>query len=82
MGVANLGYDHRVVIHEQGPGRGTETTNHIESFWSELRRLGVFDKGFNTNDIAKVQERVNVALWKWRNKNHWTEALFAVLQVM
>lgn len=29
--LTNMGYDHRVVVHDQGFGFGTETTNHIES---------------------------------------------------
>lgn len=37
------GYDHRVVVHERGFGYGSETTNHIESFWAELRNLTDFN---------------------------------------
>jgi len=38
-GLGGLGYDHRVVIHDQGFGQGQDTTNSIESCWSHLKRV-------------------------------------------
>lgn len=55
--------------HQHGFGEGTETTNHIESFWSEFRKLADFNKGFNTNNMDIIADRARVAIWKWRNKN-------------
>lgn len=43
--LTSLGYNHTVVIHDGGFGRGIYTTNHIESLWSQLKHLGNFNNG-------------------------------------
>jgi len=67
--LGELNYEHHVINHQHGFGEGIETTNHIESFWSEIRNLSDFNKCFNTSDIEAVADHVKVAIWRWRNKN-------------
>ncbi len=64
----NIGYEHRVINHFRGFGRGVETTNHIESIWSEMRRIGEFKKGFSARDIHKVRQKMKVTIWRIMNK--------------
>jgi len=66
------GYDHRVVPHVNGFGSGENTTNGIESCWSELKRLTHHSHGIqvNANDpIASLQQYVNVGCWRRQFKN-------------
>jgi len=41
-GLGDLDYDDRVVLHVHGFGRGLDTTNGIESCWSQVKRLSNF----------------------------------------
>ncbi|KAL4464325.1 hypothetical protein ABPG72_017111 [Tetrahymena utriculariae] len=68
--LANEGYEHIKINHSKGYGRAANTTNHIESLWSELKSMNLFDSGFNTNDIDLVQIRINEAVWRMTRKEN------------
>ncbi len=63
-------YDHRVINHEHGFGHGIHTTNHIERFWGEYKKLADFSHGFNAENIFSIEQKVSLTLWRWRNKNN------------
>ena len=65
------GYRHTVVLHVDGFGSGSETTNGIESCWSELKRLTKQDQGIQLSDfnpLNSLQEYVNVGTWRRMSK--------------
>ncbi|KAL4473466.1 hypothetical protein ABPG72_012145 [Tetrahymena utriculariae] len=62
------GYQHFPINHSLGFGSGSMTTNHIESFWSELKRIGPFNKGGNYNTLEEVQKDLDLTLWKLSQK--------------
>jgi len=65
--LAEAGFDHRVVLHVDGFGSGQETTNGIESCWSELKRLTNHSKGIhvsNEDPLGILQQFVNVGCWR------------------
>jgi len=63
------GYRHFQLNHTRGFGKGVWTTNHIESMWSQLKRIGRFDSGLSFVTIAEVQCYLNEVVWRWRNKH-------------
>jgi len=66
------GFEHRVVLHVNGFGSGTETTNGIESCWSELKRLTKYYQGIQVDEndpLNNLLEYVNVGVWRRQNKN-------------
>jgi IS1 family transposase len=67
--LSDIGYDHRCVNHYRTFGYGSETTNHIESKWFEIKRTGIFNKGFSTEKAELVQIKINEVLWRLENKN-------------
>ena len=61
------GYDHVVVPRVNGFGSGTETTNGIESCWSELKRLTNHDQGIRVSEsdpLQSLQEYINLGAWR------------------
>lgn len=46
-----LGYNHWVVNHALGWGSGHWTTNRIEGYWSIIKKVCVFNEGFNCETI-------------------------------
>jgi len=65
-GLANLGYEHRVVVHNQGFGRGLDTTNGIESCWSQVKRLSDYYRGIQgrgPNALMQIQDYINHGVW-------------------
>jgi len=42
-------YNHEVVIHKNGLGTETHTTNHIGSLWNEIKVLVGYYVGLNGN---------------------------------
>jgi len=65
-GLAEHGYDHRVVLHNQGFGTGLDTTNGIESCWSQIKRLSDFYRGIQAVDpnvMGQVQAHVTHGVW-------------------
>lgn len=55
------GFDHHVVPHNDGFGIGSETTNHIESFWSQLRHIIEFEYGVIPTDEENIGEYLDTA---------------------
>jgi hypothetical protein len=52
------GYRHFRVNHAKGQFRvGLNTINHIEGFWSDLKREAGFDKGANCSTLAEVKRK-------------------------
>ncbi len=70
--LSELGYDHRVVIHENGFGKGFFTTNHVESLWSQLKSLTNQPKGcvkaMSENWKEVIQHHLDVGIWKRRHR--------------
>jgi len=65
-GLGNRGYEHRVVIHELGFGAGLDTTNGIESCWSQVKRLSDYYRGIQgRGEFAReqIQDYVNHGVW-------------------
>ena len=65
--LAQYGFEHQVVLHVNGFGSGENTTNGIESCWSELKRLMKHSQGIqvNSNDpIGSLREHVNLGIWR------------------
>jgi len=86
-GLADHGYDHRVVNHSVGFGEGFFTTNHIESVWSELKALtkhsqgSIIGSGFNKKE--GIQHHIDVGIWRRRNKGrNLIEELCFVLNLL
>lgn len=70
--LSELGFDHRVVIHEEGFGRGFFTTNHVESLWSQLKfltkqSLGCV-KGIGEDKKEGIQNHLDVGIWRRKHK--------------
>ena len=66
------GFEHRVVLHVNGFGFGTETTNGIESCWPELKRLAKYYQGIQVDEnypLNSLLEYGNVGVWRRQNKN-------------
>ena len=66
-GLAEAGFYLRVVLHVDGFGSGQDTTNGIESCWSELKRLTNHSKGIwvsNEDPLGSLQQYVNVGCWR------------------
>jgi len=64
--LADLGYIHRVVVHAHGFGRGLDTTNGIESCWSQVKRLSDYYRGIQgrgPNATAQIQDHINHGIW-------------------
>jgi len=64
--LAARGYQHRIVIHEGGFSRGLDTTNGIESCWSQVKRLSDFYRGIKAREpgaLGRVQDHVNHGVW-------------------
>ncbi len=62
----NLNYIHRVVVHAAGFGHGLDTTNGIESIWSQVKRLSDYYKGISgrgENARIHIQDYVNHGVW-------------------
>jgi transposase-like protein len=79
----NLGYVHRVVIHARGFGRGLDTTNNIESCWSQIKRLTDYYKGIQgrgPQSMQQIQDRINHGVWLRYVGN--SDALDALIQVI
>eukprot|EP00825_Cyclidium_porcatum_P047914 TRINITY_DN7887_c0_g1_i1.p1 TRINITY_DN7887_c0_g1~~TRINITY_DN7887_c0_g1_i1.p1 ORF type:complete len:207 (-),score=20.40 TRINITY_DN7887_c0_g1_i1:42-662(-) len=56
-----LHYQHFVINHQHGFGLGINTTNHIEGFWAELKKLANFDRGYNLNQLDEVKfQKINI----------------------
>ncbi len=68
--LSEVGYDHRNINHTAGFGWGTETTNHIESMWAQLKREGRFNRGFSSETFENVQIRLNETLSRIENKEN------------
>jgi hypothetical protein len=47
-------YTYFTVVHNNNFGEGIRYTNSIEGFWSHLKALGNFDKGFNATIVEQV----------------------------
>jgi transposase-like protein/IS1 family transposase len=82
-GLEDLGYEHRIVIHEEGFGSGLNTTNHIESCWSELKELSLYSRGIQGGGEDRwedIQEYIDLAIWLRENKGrNLVEELIEVL---
>ncbi|KAL4500821.1 hypothetical protein ABPG72_020055 [Tetrahymena utriculariae] len=77
--IDECGYERRIVNHQVGFGRGEETTNHIESLWSQLKSQGRFNSGQNFTTVDQVQHAVNEVCWRVQNRHGLLETLFASL---
>ncbi len=70
--LSELADDHRVVIHENGFGKGFFTTNHIESLWSQLKSLTNQSKGcvkaMSENWKEVIQQHLDFGIWKRRHR--------------
>ena len=71
--MTNIGYIHRVVIHEEGFGAraGADTTNNVESLWSELKRLTHYDNGIHggtKEPWVRVQHHIDAGFWRRRRR--------------
>jgi len=79
------GYDHIVVPHVNGFGSGENTTNGIESCWSELKRLTNYYQGIQVtgeDPLESLQKHVNVGCWRRLNKNEdLLEALIHIIKI-
>ena len=70
--LTDLGYEHRVIVHEEGFGSGLNTTNHIEGCWSELKQLSHYYRGIQGAGEERwqdVQEYIDLAIWLRENKD-------------
>ena len=47
--LAEYGFDQRVVVHEDGFGRGSDTTNHIEAMAGGLKKLCGYYQGIQVH---------------------------------
>ncbi len=68
-----LGFTHTIVNHREGFGYGDNTTNHIESLWSELKNLTNHDKGIKTGKerpLEILQHHIDTGLWRRMYKHH------------
>ena len=79
------GYDHQVVPHVNGFGSGENTTNGIESCWSELKRLTNYYQGIQVtgeDPLESLQKHVNVGCWRRFNKDEdLLKALIDVIKI-
>jgi len=65
--ITNEGYDRIVVPHVNGFGSGENTTNGIESCWSEIKRLTNQSRGIQLSQedaLGDLQDHVNVGVWR------------------
>ena len=74
-----LGYDHRVIPHNQGFGEGSETTNHIESFWSQMRSVVEFESGRAPEDFDEIQAYLDTAVWRIAYRNQDLRELWCLI---
>jgi len=79
----NLNYIHRVVQHNRGFGRGLDTTNGIESIWSQIKRLSSVYRGIQgrgENARIQIQDYINHGVWlRHVNGNDAVEELAEVI---
>lgn len=69
LGLPKHHYSHHRINHSEGFGFSTETTNKIESFWSELKRESSCNSGIKANSLKQLQIKLDTALWFLMNKN-------------
>lgn len=62
-------YEHRRINHTIGFGLGSETTNGIESFWSQLKSAAGSYHGIKGSTRKEIQIKLDTALWFLVNKN-------------
>lgn len=58
-----MGYFHWAVNHTVGWGFGHYTTNHIEGYWSWLKRVCIFNEGYNCNSVEMAQRELDRGNW-------------------
>lgn len=76
-----LGFEHEVIIHNEGFGSDEHTTNTIEPLWHELKNLYDYYKGIH-GDADYLQQVVNYAIWKRLIKNETEEEkIYSLLSV-
>ena len=56
-------YHHKVVCHRNHLGKGIETTNHIERFWSEVNQVIKKELEANIYQIDQMQQFLDLAIW-------------------
>ena len=77
--LASLGYDHHVVPHNQGFGIGSETTNHIESFWAQIRDLIEFEYGIVPYSEEEIHTYLNSATWRIKYRESDLQYMLAMI---
>ena len=67
-GLSELGYTHIVINHSITLGKGKDTTNDVESPWSQLKRVAGLYNGVKSVDEQEYTQKafekyLTVALW-------------------
>jgi transposase-like protein len=80
-GVVNLGFEHRVVIHENhfvDPLTGTHT-NNVEAYWQRCKRR--FKRMYGTSH-ALLASHLDEFLWLERNGKTFSDRFFNTLKIL